>query len=58
MTARQAYFNTMMGRPRGGAALWARNAVIRGLTLPRFERGLARAFTMAAPAQAAQPAPV
>jgi len=59
MTARQAYFNTMMGRPRGGAALWARNAVIRGLTLPRFERGLARAFTMAAPAQAAPaPAPV
>jgi hypothetical protein len=45
-----------MGRPRRGAGLSARNAVIRGLTLPRFERGLARAFTMAAPAGTAREA--
>jgi 2-polyprenyl-6-methoxyphenol hydroxylase-like FAD-dependent oxidoreductase len=56
MTARQACFNTVMGRPRRGAVLSARNAVIRGLTLPRFERGLARAFTMAAPAGTAREA--
>jgi len=50
MTARQAFFNTAMGRPRRGAVLAARNTVVRAIAHPRFERRLAAAFTMAAPA--------
>jgi len=50
MTARQAFFNTAMGRPRRGGALAVRNALVRSIAHPTFERRLAAAFTMAAPA--------
>ncbi|MFC4241751.1 FAD-dependent oxidoreductase [Gryllotalpicola reticulitermitis] len=50
MTARQAFFNTAMGRPRHGRMLAARNVIVRAMAGPRFERRIAAAFTMAAPA--------
>ena len=49
MAARQAFFNTAMGRPRHGAALAARNLAVRAIAHPAFERRAAAAFTMAAP---------
>lgn len=51
IAARQAFFNTAMGRPRRGIALEARNLAVRALSAPAFERRLAAAFTMAAPAR-------
>jgi 2-polyprenyl-6-methoxyphenol hydroxylase-like FAD-dependent oxidoreductase len=51
MTARQAFFNTAMGRPRGPAALAARNVFVRAIARPAFERQAAAAFTMAAAAR-------
>ena len=51
MTARQAYFNTVMGRPRRGGRLAVRNALVRTIAHPRLERRLAASFTMAAPAR-------
>lgn len=52
-TAAQAAFNTVMGRPCGGAVLSARNLAIRGLTVPALSPALARAFTMAPQARRA-----
>ena len=50
IAARQAHFNTVMGRPRRGIPLAARDLLVRTIARPAFERRLARAFTMAAPA--------
>ncbi|SEN75331.1 FAD-dependent monooxygenase [Cryobacterium sp. TMT1-3] len=44
--ARQAGFNMAMGRPAHGMRLGARNALVRGLTLPPANELVARAFTM------------
>ncbi|WP_022900079.1 FAD-dependent oxidoreductase [Humibacter albus] len=51
IAARQASFNTAMGRPRGPVALALRNLLVRGIALPPLEKRLARIFTMAAPAR-------
>ncbi|TFD72316.1 FAD-dependent oxidoreductase [Cryobacterium gelidum] len=44
--ALQAGFNMAMGRPAHGLRLGARNALVRGLTLPPANELVARAFTM------------
>lgn len=44
--ALQAGFNMAMGRPAHGVRLAARNALVRGLTLPPANGLVARAFTM------------
>ena len=44
--ALQAGFNMAMGRPAHGVRLGARNALVRGLTLPPANELVARAFTM------------
>ncbi|WP_104081935.1 NAD(P)/FAD-dependent oxidoreductase [Cryobacterium sp. Y11] len=44
--ALQAGFNMEMGRPAHGLRLGARNALVRGLTLPPANALVARAFTM------------
>ena len=44
--ALQAGFNMAMGRPAHGLRLGARNALVRGLTLPPANDLVARAFTM------------
>jgi len=51
VAARQASFNTAMGRPRGPLPLALRNLLIRGIALPPLRARLARAFTMATPAR-------
>ena len=52
IAARQAWFNTAMGRPRRGIPLAARDLLVRAMARPALERRLARAFTMDAVAGA------